>query len=465
MLAGAVMVGVLAVGTPNAMAAVPAGTTEMAGPGPAPIRNLGLGSQPQVATNPDGDAAMVWAAYRRAHDDIVIKAMYRPHGGHWSDPEIVSQRGRTLQTPDVAVDAAGTAIVVWETGNAYRKLFVSTRPAGGHWRQPHLFRETTWHHIAYPRVVAGGRGNVAISWTEWTIDEDDDDWPYGYSNVFAAVKRPDHAWDDPAVVRQNVRDVNVAPVVAMRSNGTTTLAWSESVDGIETVQAATWFARSHTWRSPATITTTGDHLSQVAIAIDGGRVITTWFANGLVDADSMRDNTLYAASRTAGQHWDEPQALDSYFGPTAYYQPRAGAGNGTAAVSWMRRSDDDDPKLVVVASNPDGSWGEPEIVASAADFGPRDAFFERASDWPILIDRAGRVVMTWVAVDARTRYQWWFARRSAHVGWGPPSRFGRVAENIYDGTTGRTPDRGVFAAWVAEQAPKTRSKLYFLPRA
>jgi hypothetical protein len=98
----------------------------------APGRNA---EEPDVAIDPAGEALAVWERFDGRFDRIQ-SASRRP-GGSWSKATDLSGRGRSAHEPQVAVDAAGEAVAVWErtTGGGAQVQAVS-RPAAGAWSGP-----------------------------------------------------------------------------------------------------------------------------------------------------------------------------------------------------------------------------------------------------------------------------------------------------------------------------------------
>ena len=74
---------------------------------------------PQVALNEAGDAVVVWGQVDGGGNDQIYKAEL--HGGSWSSPagltDHLSVAGTGAHDPQVALNAAGNAVVVWQQDN------------------------------------------------------------------------------------------------------------------------------------------------------------------------------------------------------------------------------------------------------------------------------------------------------------------------------------------------------------
>jgi hypothetical protein len=68
--------------------------------------------EPQLALNARGDAVAVW---ERGCDQEVVQAAGRSAAGSWQPPVIVSGAGYAVGRPQVAIDGRGHAVAVWES--------------------------------------------------------------------------------------------------------------------------------------------------------------------------------------------------------------------------------------------------------------------------------------------------------------------------------------------------------------
>jgi hypothetical protein len=100
-----------------------------------PVQDDGVNSptDPVVAVDAEGAATMVWLS-ESPSGDFTVQASIHPVGGSWSAPQDLSGPGAVEGALDLAVDAAGDAVVVWTEGaTPDRAVQVRTRVAGGAW--------------------------------------------------------------------------------------------------------------------------------------------------------------------------------------------------------------------------------------------------------------------------------------------------------------------------------------------
>ena len=122
---------------------------------------------PQLLVDEAGNALVVWS--RTAwYPSAVIESVDRPAGGQWSSPEVLAPTG-TGTAPRLAVDSAGNAVAVWSTGtSSLRDVVASTRPAGGTWEAPRVLSTSMWEN-SRPDVAVDASGTTVVIWERFNI--------------------------------------------------------------------------------------------------------------------------------------------------------------------------------------------------------------------------------------------------------------------------------------------------------
>jgi hypothetical protein len=141
---------------------IPAARTE-----PRDVLSLPGGAaqgEPSAAINAAGDAVVVWPWRNEQTGQRLVQAAYRPAGGRWSSPVDL---GRTLDgalppRPQVAIDGAGNAVVVWVGDSGRRSLETAafTRAATS-WSPP---ATVVASGASGPDLAADPRGNAVVVW-------------------------------------------------------------------------------------------------------------------------------------------------------------------------------------------------------------------------------------------------------------------------------------------------------------
>lgn len=124
-------------------------------------------SQPRLAIDGSGTAVVVWRALGSIH------VATRPRGGEFGPATSLDPRVTQDDFPELAVSAAGHAVVVWERRIAPRtiRVIASVRPPGGGFgparpiSPPHRVRiELTFPELA-PQVAVGDDGRAIVTWS------------------------------------------------------------------------------------------------------------------------------------------------------------------------------------------------------------------------------------------------------------------------------------------------------------
>lgn len=121
-------------------------------------------AQPDLAVNEAGTAVVVWQAFAPNDNGNPnqIESATRPAGGSWSVATAVSPVMSATWTPRVALDSAGAATAVWQQGGI--NIDVSTRPAGGSWASPVDVETSGWITAGDEAIAADSSGNVTATW-------------------------------------------------------------------------------------------------------------------------------------------------------------------------------------------------------------------------------------------------------------------------------------------------------------
>ncbi len=140
--------------------------------------------EPQLALDQSGNALAVWL--RPNGSNTVVQSAWRPAGGSWGATQDVSAPGGHAFTPQVAFDGAGNALAVWTRSNGANEIAQAAwRTAGGIW-QPAQDLSAAGQDASYPQVAVNGAGTAVVVWERWNGTERDragcrapDDRPLG----------------------------------------------------------------------------------------------------------------------------------------------------------------------------------------------------------------------------------------------------------------------------------------------
>jgi hypothetical protein len=235
--------------------------------------------RPQVAVDAQGDAVFVWNRFDGANDRIQTRALSAT--GVLSPVQTLSPAGQDATEPQVAVDADGDAVFAWRRfDGAYSRIQARTRSAAG--------ILSPVQNISYPgadafvpRVDVAPDGDAVFAWN------------LGPQNQTRARSA--------AGVLSPVQDLTTSPVlvsaseIAVDDDGDAVYAWRESDGGSYTlIQAQTRSAAGVL--GPAHAVSPATHLQyRVHVAVDaGGDAVFTW------EGSDGSDIRVWARAMSAG---------------------------------------------------------------------------------------------------------------------------------------------------------------------
>ena len=329
---------------------------------------------PQVAVDALGNAVAVWQ--RSNGTSLVVQAAERPAGGRWGAPVGVSVPGGAGEdsgSPDVAIDAHGNAVAVWHRYDPVRRLNrvqSAIRPAGGTW-QPPVAVSAVDVDATGARIAVDAQGGAIAVW---------DRPPAGGGDPTAqsAVRRADGTWQAPENIPGSSFRVNAD--LAVDPAGNAAIVWERIVFEPGVLAAARPVGGS--WQAPVRLASAGLNPS---VAFDPfGNATAVW---GSIGAGVM------AAARAATGDWQPAASIDSTAGqvianvvldergdaiaawsnagpPGAMARRRvAGEWQATTRISAEGRSPGTPELAVDSAGNAVAAWSDPIAgVVGAAGF-------------------------------------------------------------------------------------------------
>ena len=119
----------------------------------------------------------------------MIRAASRRVGGTWGTPEDLGTSVVDDAFPQIGVDAAGGATVVWRDKiGVHRYLWSVSRPAGGTWTGPTQVSDSTADTYLF-RLGVGPDGTATVVWRAEAAPV----------SVVVAATRTDGTWEAPSV--------------------------------------------------------------------------------------------------------------------------------------------------------------------------------------------------------------------------------------------------------------------------
>ena len=306
------------------------------------VAGTGTGN-PQVALNAAGDAVVVWYQDDDSGNSQIYKAELR--GGSWNLPadldDHLSVAGTDATYPQVALNAAGDAVVVWYQSNGNNLQVYKAELRGGSWSLPadlddHLSVAGT--DAYYPQIALNATDDAVAVWMQYNVNN---------LQIYKAERQGGN-WSKPADLDDHLSVEGTHanyPKVALNAACDVVVVWKQH-DG-NNLQIYKAERQGGIWSKPADL---DDHLSVEGTDASATQVTLNVADDALVvwhqyDVSTIRH--VYKAERRGGS-WNAPADLGDNLSPggTDAYSPQLALNAvGNAIVVWQQRDGSDDSQI------------------------------------------------------------------------------------------------------------------------
>jgi hypothetical protein len=245
---------------------------------------------PQVALERAGTALVVWT--RSNGTDVILQAVLQ-RAGAWSSPEAVSRQGLDVDRPDVALDAHGNGVAVWQSSDGSNSIIqAATRTAAGSWSAPQPL--SSGGYAERPQVGVDSAGEAVAVWSFRSAN----------LRLEAAVRRAGGGWAPAQTLSSPGADA-VQQWLAVNPRGNAIAAW-RSFDGRTSVIQSMSRQRGGAWSAVQDISPRSPDLGAPKIALDAaGNAVAVW--RGLRSARER----IQVVRHPARGAWSVPRLISS----------------------------------------------------------------------------------------------------------------------------------------------------------
>lgn len=341
---------------------------------------------PDIAVDPAGDALVVWNP-----SDLWARRLTTSVG--WEDPVRIDDQEADARHPRIAIGADGAAVAVWSQATAPSGLssaFANRYLPGTGWGEP-VELEVRSAGVIDPMVAAAANGGAVAIWIQ---HRDDGMGQQVIANRFS------NDWEGAQSIGETGTYQAAWPSVAFDGRGDAIAVWRQAVDG----STSAWANRLTTgWTGPRRLETLDGEVSFPQVAGDqDGNAIAVW---GLRDADSAFH--LRSSRFTPGSDWSTATDLDAGFDPKIAITP-----DGEATVTYLK-GEIPNMSIWTLRYRPSDGWGEPEPISSAGG----------VASHVLVVDHRANAVAVWSRNDGPDQpVSLWVSRYTRAAGWSDPWR-------------------------------------------
>jgi hypothetical protein len=214
---------------------------------------------PQAAVDAQGDATVVWVHYNGS--TFVVQSAYRPAGGSWETPTDLSQSGEEGGDPQIALDAHGDAMVVWDGHpSEYEDVArMAYRPVGGGWQAP-VDISDEGEQIQALQVAFDAQGDAMVVWAGSTREAG------GYDIARAAYRPVGGAWEAPTSLSEDGGNAYPSDLV-FDAAGNVAVLWQRD-NGTSNILQADYRPAGGVWQTPTNLSKDGSNATDAVLVLD-----------------------------------------------------------------------------------------------------------------------------------------------------------------------------------------------------
>ena len=361
----------------------------------------------QLAENPQGQKAAVWAIYAPATESIaqvreLHSSVYQKDTG-WSDVVTLNNQTESVSDPQIVAINESEFLTVWEQeDNEQYKLYSSHFKADMGWSEPRLLAQFDVGNSYDPKLYINQDGLATVI---WILDEGSHQPHHIYSTTYISENV---SWSDPLVIEEHNDNISGLEF-GQDQLGNILLAWYQIDDGSWKIYSKRHDVSSEMgWLDSQLI----ESASKPVLAMNKhGQAVIGWYddfdQNSDHDVIRVRhydlDNDTWGSSQLVSSENENTNASGSPY--------LAVSDNGTVVVAWSQKIDDA-KRDIWSRTYKEGIWNTRQQIDNS---GEGDVYLKS-----LVIDDLGHAMAAWgMPVDGgKTNV---FSARLNSQGWQAPT--------------------------------------------
>lgn len=243
--------------------------------------DTGNANKPQIAFDADGNALAVWELGDGGVFPVFsIYANRYTSGSGWGTAELIEGEAGDTDSPQIAFDADGNALAVWyQINGSYYSIYANRYTSGSGWGTAELIESDDTNNASYPQVAFDTAGNALAVW------EQSDG---SYVNIYANRYTSGGGWGMAELVESSDTGDANRPQIAFDASGNALTVWAQD-DGSTHNIWSNHYTPGSGWGTAELIEGGAGSAEYPKIAIDAdGNALAVWHQN------DGSDNSIYA---------------------------------------------------------------------------------------------------------------------------------------------------------------------------
>lgn len=346
-----------------------------------PILPVGTGGaqsalEPTIAVDGSGNVRAVWVQQVTVSTRSIWTNLYSPASG-WGTATVLEASVNSVggNRPEIAMDPAGNATVVWaEFDGNWTNLWARRYTAGGVWAPATLVENDNNGGVGDQGVVMEANGNAMVVWSQFDVVGQ-------RTNVLANRYIVGSGWGTPTPIETSDLNAGVSDI-ALDGTGNIMVVLHQQTSAASSVIGSIYTNRfsNGSWGTAALVKSAIPYLSQSAIAMNAsGNAMVVW-----QEDDGFDVTSIWARAYTSAGVGGATVRIDNLSEYTTGRTPQVAMdASGNAVAVWGQASHIWSARYVAGTG-----WGTPaDIDNGAGDF--------PANQPRIAVDASGNALAVW----------------------------------------------------------------------
>ncbi len=218
-----------------------------------------------------GNETAIWIKRSFLGLASTVQSSTKPAGGNWQDkPDTISPPLTTVNNLHLVVDQVGNATAIWEAGDIFATaIFTSYKPFGGVWDGPIMLTDLD-PPAFQPQIAVDPQGNLTAIWSEGYCD----------LKLRSAYKTFESNWSQTETVFYLKHRATFNPQLAVDGNGNATAVWQLQDNCFNSIIQSAFKPFQGTWQTIPDQLSTGQSAVIPSLAVNAkGDATVAWRLN------------------------------------------------------------------------------------------------------------------------------------------------------------------------------------------